>query len=702
MTILRVWAHWTDGPAGSTTHAPAPASLTTNPSGPPYPGVIPLISYPPPSWSSSKSGPVASGDVYRVWAELASQADINAAQWGGAGTWAGSPPPSWPNITGTPGNGDEGYSGNAADFSVNRVGIFLDANPGNNHEFRIFGPGGNLVTTIHPQGPGVTWDSVNVVSGRGIWTVEIDRPIGSSVVEPSLFGTAATPPHNQVEEPFVSPYGSPYEGVLGILFDGVEVPVQVCPTSVVLSAELDDGSGTYHAINNGDCIPVGASVRYTATVAPAGTQNHFYIFTMGDGTIRTTLSPINSVIHSYTSPDATLPVSVQVQTTGCPNLNDTLNLSTGCCVPSGSPEQYWDAALQQCRTCPVSLSASATAPSGCAPGQHGVAQLTATPGANIQVASYTWTIDGPTNHPSPIHVSRTSSGMGNSPTTVDTSTGWSGNGASAGQVQFPDDGTYSISVTGSLSGDLATCNPVQGSAAFTVASCCPPGQVWNPDTGLCEPGDCPPGQVRDPQTGICKPVDCPPGQVRNPNTGQCEPEECPPGQVRDPQTGLCKPQDCPPGQVRDPKTGICKEEPGGGFSLCCILLGVWMLLFLVLATLLYFSVWKAALVVGIVFLIALALWILICCWPCARRFWRCCTLLQWFFIVTVLTTSALFALFAIFQTGGWVVFGYGLFAILIGILLGAAGCRAPNPYWPPDWPPCTCPGRGRCSPGTSE
>lgn len=65
---------------------------------------------------------------------------------------------------------------------------------------------------------------------------------------------------------------------------------------------------------------------------------------------------------------------------------------------------------------------------------------------------------------------------------------------------------------------------------------CPPGQSYNPMTGLCESS-----QNIGPQ--------CPPGQVFNPQTQRCEyivPPTCPEGQQFDPTTQMCVPIPPPP------------------------------------------------------------------------------------------------------------------------------------------------------------
>jgi hypothetical protein len=95
MAILRVWTHWTD--FGGT----APPQLTTALTGgaPPYSGGVPTIGFPPTPCPSKPTGPT--GLPYPVWAELASQADINTVNWGGR-AWPGPPPPFWPTSTGVP------------------------------------------------------------------------------------------------------------------------------------------------------------------------------------------------------------------------------------------------------------------------------------------------------------------------------------------------------------------------------------------------------------------------------------------------------------------------------------------------------------------------------------------------------------------------------------------------------------------------
>lgn len=667
MPILRVWAHWTDlPPTGQNLQAPPPASLTTSPmSGPAYPGVVPTVPIPPPNWPPSPAGSQSPHGTYRVWAELACETDIAAANWGG-GSWAGPPPPPWPSATGSPGQGDEGYSSAATDFTVQQVGILLDATPGTDFSFRIATPGGVSVATIAPTGPGVTWAPVNVASGRGIWTIEIDRRPTSSVSEPALFGTPAFPPFNPVHEPFVSPYGNPFEGVLGILFDGHETTQQPCPQAVVLGAEQETTAGNYQPMQPGACVSPGQNVRLTATVSPPGLSNLDYHFLYGDMSPQVS-GQQNQRTHPYQTVTPNVTPTVFVTQGACPPVSGQFNFVVDCCAAPNQPQQYWDPVDQTCKQCPITgLTAAATDPTGCAPGNHGATQLTATPSVGIDVLD--WAIDGPGHLPAnqQIHVFRSTPGAGSSPVQIDTASKWSGSSVGpAGNVLFPTGGIYTLSVSGTLAGDASHCSPLLAGDSFTVTPCCPPDTTYNPATGKCDPPTTTPT--------------CPPGTTLNTTTGTCDPPTttptCPPGTVLNQNTGSCVP--------------VSNSTPPP--TLCCILLGIWMALFFITATLLYFSSWWPALFAGILWAIAFGVWIGVCCWPCAKRFWRCCSLLQWLFIAAAVTSGTLFALWALFKGGnGWVIAIYGGIFFVAGVLMAFAKCRPVNPFDPGSWPGCRC------------
>ncbi|MEO3810976.1 PKD domain-containing protein [Sphaerisporangium sp. B11E5] len=167
--------------------------------------------------------------MYRLWAPLVRQVDLTGAGWSAGANWAGTPPPEWPTSAGL-GTGvyDEGFPDAASGFRVNRIRLFQDGNPGNDHTYAIFAPGGQPIGTVTPASAGWTaWLTVpaGIPDGQGIWTVEVDRAQGSSTAQPGLFprpGNAG----NQVDEPYVSPYGDRFEGILGVEFDGEPISDQ--------------------------------------------------------------------------------------------------------------------------------------------------------------------------------------------------------------------------------------------------------------------------------------------------------------------------------------------------------------------------------------------------------------------------------------------------------------------------------------------
>lgn len=127
------------------------------------------------------------------------------------------------------------------------------------------------------------------------------------------------------------------------------------------------------------------------------------------------------------------------------------------------------------------------------------------------------------------------------------------------------------------------------------------------------------------------------------------------------------------------------------FSPCGVLILAWGVLHLVTGAFLYFEFWWGALVSGILATIALAIWIALCCWPCALKFWSCCCFLQWQYIFNFLLTSVLFGLFAFVAPGNMVVLAvFPLATAGFSALLGKAGCTPPTPTMPSTWPSGKC------------
>ena len=259
MALLHVRAHWSNAlPPGPPPAAPVPGWTSA------YPGTVPLVPFTPgpPPWPSPPTGPVG-GAEYDVWVPLVAMATLDSVGWSFGPSWAGSPPPAWPTSSGVAADTyDEGYPAGATGFIVNRLRLFQESLPGTDHVYRVADPAGNVIGTVTSTGPG--WTLYLNVTGpmtdrQGIWTVRITRAGGSSVAAPGLFPDAASP-GNTVDEPYVSPYGNPFEGVLGVEFDG---------TAIVPSACWDD-----IAVSHPDpipCAPPGGTVHlsFSAAVTPA-------------------------------------------------------------------------------------------------------------------------------------------------------------------------------------------------------------------------------------------------------------------------------------------------------------------------------------------------------------------------------------------------------------------------------------------------
>ena len=114
--------------------------------------------------------------------------------------------------------------------------------PGTGFTFTVVAPNGAVLATVPSVGGWTGWVAVPaaIADGRGIWSVRIDRAAGATVGAPSLLPPAAGPA-NAVAESYVSPFGNPYEGILGVEVDGQELtaPVTVVPTGSVAAGACD-------------------------------------------------------------------------------------------------------------------------------------------------------------------------------------------------------------------------------------------------------------------------------------------------------------------------------------------------------------------------------------------------------------------------------------------------------------------------------
>ncbi|MDQ0372529.1 PKD domain-containing protein [Cellulomonas humilata] len=237
MVLLHVRTHWCDSPpAGTPVRQPPPPWAGG------YPGTVPLQPFDldpvsgltrPPVWGLPP-GPVATKQVHNVWFPVVRLGDLESSGWAAGPTWAGDPPPPWDAGAGlAAGTLDEGYSAAATGFRVNRVRLYLGANPGSGFVFTVVAPSGAVLGSVPSVAGWTAWITVpaTVADGRGIWSVLIDRAAASSVSEPALLPPVAGPA-NTVDESYVSPFGNAYEGVLGVEVDGDELTTPVTPAPV--------------------------------------------------------------------------------------------------------------------------------------------------------------------------------------------------------------------------------------------------------------------------------------------------------------------------------------------------------------------------------------------------------------------------------------------------------------------------------------
>ncbi len=229
-TSLYVWAHWSDQGAVQ----PPPAWAT---SGAYPPAAVPLQAVTAGGRTASWSGPPGpSGADVLCWLPVVRSADLDAIGWahrlaGGtlSGNWPGPPPPYFPSFSsGAPASTvNLGYADAATDFLVRRVRFWLEQVTGPDFSCELVAPSGVSAGSANLSTSGWSpWITLPApTSGKGIWTVRINRQAGSRVSapqflpDPALMGGAQT---------FVSPYGN-REGILGAEFDGEEVlpPVTV-------------------------------------------------------------------------------------------------------------------------------------------------------------------------------------------------------------------------------------------------------------------------------------------------------------------------------------------------------------------------------------------------------------------------------------------------------------------------------------------
>ncbi|MHC4643817.1 MAG: PKD domain-containing protein, partial [Planctomycetota bacterium] len=132
------------------------------------------------------------------------------------------------------------------------------------------------------------------------------------------------------------------------------------------------------------------------------------------------------------------------------------------------------------------------------------------------------------------------------------------------------------------------------------------------------------------------------------------------------------------------------DDNGGGFNWCSLWLWLWIFSLLTATILVAMGIYYGAFVY-IAYLVFLALWVAMCCWPCARTPWRCCGFLQWHFIALTWLEVVLPILGLAGYPTAWVEFAIvTVLLVLIWIALGTANCRIPVPFLPGTYPGPRC------------
>ena len=250
---------------------------------------------------------------------------------------------------------DQGYGPGATGFRVNRVRLYIQSIPGVGADFTftVIAPNGTVIGNVTSAPGWTSWLNVPaaIVDGKGFWSVVINRAAGSSVSPPTLYPTVGTPA-NAINEPYVSPYNNPYEGILGVQVDGTEITnVQPPVPSFTATFGDCDANGKRAVslqVNFTPTLPTGwgYQVDWTTTLAPPPPARA--IGTVG----ATPLPPVSttvdylpgtyypSVTVQLTSPGGMttttiLPLSLVVPTcptvVGCPDIRISASRS-GLCV----------------------------------------------------------------------------------------------------------------------------------------------------------------------------------------------------------------------------------------------------------------------------------------------------------------------------------------------------------------------------------
>ena len=252
----------------------------------------------------------------------------------------------------------------------------------------------------------------------------------------------------------------------------VTLPI-ICDTCPTLTITADPPgpcvngkrSVTFHASING--VPTaGAVLQWTfpngVPTSPTATTAFFV----------TSNGPLpNQIVEYAASTSGSVTRTASLQIIFPPN-----------CPPPPAPPAFVTVTINFCPSCCPSMTLSQPTVTGCAP-SSAVATFAAVLKwpkgcTSVTPSSYEWTLNGPGGKKYQRSTNQPNAG---------TSTPWtdmaSGNLA---VVQFTAGGNYSVSVTATIPGVSAPCNPTD-TAAFTVSTCCP--QLISPLNASEQPGD---------------------------------------------------------------------------------------------------------------------------------------------------------------------------------------------------------------------
>ena len=691
MTTLKVRMHWSRQPSNLV--PPAIRAYGTAPD---------MVTSPVWSTLAIDKGPVAPNLIYHVWCPLVAQSALDdpMTRWG-ANT--NSPPPSWEISAGVPlGTNiyDEGYKNpNATDFKVTALRLWLNQGNGNDFSFTIIAPNGNIIGAITPTARGWTDIPLNqtISSGKGIWKIDIDRAIGSTVSAPRLeIGLDVA--SGGVDEPFVSPYGSMLEGILGLEFTGEEI----FETSITVTPSVTVGA----CAANGNRLPSILTVTFTPPLPSLTTYSVYWAdgisppttVPMPPGTVATGAT-LSSLMRSanylggntyYPSASVTYTVPGGQVVTVFVSFTTPIGAANGTVVidqcPATVPKTCYDIHVSHSGPQSPCIKGS---------GQSVTVDFTAeiTPATPPYMGRVTWQVrDSATNNLLPLP----------SPTPTDSNL----------TFKFDQKGRYKVTATLDVQAgcnissqpndvdiiDIVDCEcpsiigspkgievtKINGcSFSFSIQINNPstnsPTITWNFDDGT------------GPHVGLGSSVnwDYPAltsGKKNVTVTVTNSDPSCSDMATAGVEVKCDEP--IPPDDTPPPP-----PPPSGGFDLCCFLIWWWGLSHLVTGSLLYFGLWVAGIISAAIATIVLAIWIGVCCWPCALRFWQCCTLLKW---VIMFNDALVVTLFGIYALGGagnpWVLAAFGLVSTLCRAAMSASKCGTiPNIFDPTTWPPCRCP-----------